>query len=135
MAAPPKIKRLSREDFKDAPAWIDRLLYWLNVLIEYITLSFDHGITFDENIQSQIKTFSLVAGAAATNNTVSFMSTMRVAPRLLLVGRVVDTSTANYAPLAQAVSVEWRYENGSVFITSITGLTSSKSYDVTVLLI
>ena len=134
MAAPPKIKRLSREEFKEAPSWIDRLLYWLNVLVEYVTLAFSKNITFDENIQSQIKSFSLVAGAAATNNTTSFMSTMRVTPRGLILMRATE-QVGNYVPIAAAVSVEWRFESGSVFITSITGLTSGRTYDFTVLLI
>jgi hypothetical protein len=131
---PPKIKRLSREDFKEAPAWIDRLLYWLNVLIEYVTLAFNKNITFDENIQSQIKTFSLTAGAAASNNTIQFMATMAVVPRGLILMRVVD-QVGNYTPVGAAVGIDWRYEAGNIFITSISGLTSGHVYDVTVLLI
>ena len=134
MAQPPKIKRLSREDFKEAPAWIDRLSYWLNILIEYVTLAFNKGITFDENIQSQIKTFSIVAGASASANTLSFLADMRVAPRGLILMRVVE-SVGNYTPIGAAVFIEWRYEAGTVFVTSITGLTSGHTYDFTVLLI
>lgn len=134
MASPPKIKRLSREDFKEAPPWIDRLLYWLNVLIEYITLAFSNSITFDENIQSEIKTFSVTAGASPSANTAQFMTTLRVVPRGVVLMRAVE-AVGNYTPVAVAVYLEWRYEAGSVLITSITGLTSGHTYDLTVLVL
>lgn len=130
---PPKIQRLSREDFKDAPNWINRLLGWLNEFIEYVTTAMSKNVTFDENIQSQIKTFSVVAGAAA-DNTLSFMSILRVTPRGVLLMRAVD-QVGNYTPVGAAVGIDWRYEGGSVFITSISGLTAGHTYEITVLVI
>lgn len=134
MAAPPKIKRLSREDFKDAPPWIERLLQWLNLFIEYVSALTNKGITFDENIQAQIKSFEILAGAAAANNTVQFTTTLRVVPRGLVLMRCVQRA-GNYVVIGAAVSVEWRYENGTVFITGVTGLTAGNIYDLTVLLL
>lgn len=134
MAQTPKIKRLSREDFKDAPAWIERLLYWLNLFLEFIVQAFNKNITFDENIQAQIKDFELTAGASPSACTAEFMTTLKVKPRGLLLMRVAEQS-GNYVVIGSAVSVEWRYESGTIFITSVTGLTSGRIYDFTVLII
>lgn len=134
MASPLTIKRLSREDFKDAPGWIDRLLQWLNQFVEFVSLAFSKGITFDENIQSQIKSFEITAGAAAANNTIQFLSTMRVAPRGVIPMRVTERA-GNYVVIGAAITMEWRHENGTIYIMSITGLTAGKIYDCTVLII
>lgn len=133
MSRPLSISRLSREDFKDAPGWFDRLLAWLNQFVEQTAFALNGNLTFDQNIQAQIKAFSLAAGAAAANNTLTFTTTLKVFPRLLLVGSVVQRS-GNYVPITSAVSVFWRYENGVVFITSITGLTAGLTYDFVILL-
>lgn len=134
MAAPLSISRLSREEFKDAPGWIDRLLGWLNQLLEQLAFALNRQLTFEQNIQSQTKEFSLVAGAAAVNNTLSFACTMKVAPRMLLKGRV-SLRSGNYTPIGAAVDIEWRFDAGQVIITSITGLTAGLTYDFVVLLV
>lgn len=134
MAKTPKFQRLNREDFKDAPEWINRLLYWLNLFVEYITIAFKNGITFDDNIQAQIKNFSILAGATADLCTAEFMSTLPVSPRGLLKMKVTQRS-GNFVVLTDAVDIHWRYDNGTVFITSVTGLTSGETYDFAVLLI
>lgn len=134
MAAPLQIKRLSREDFKDAPAWIERLIIWLNQFVEYVGALVNNGISLDANVQAQVKSFEVLAGAAPGNNTLSFACTMRVAPRMLFKGSVVQRN-GNYVALTAAVDVFWRYESGTIFITSITGLTAGLIYDFVVLLV
>lgn len=134
MAAPLTIKRLSVEEFKEAPSWINRLLQWLNQFVEYVAISFSNGITFDENIQSQIKLLEIVAGATPASNTAKFICTLPVTPRGVIVMRITER-TGNYSVIGAAVSVEWRFENGSILITSITGLTSGKIYDLSILII
>lgn len=133
MAPPLSISRLSREEFKDAPGWIDRLLGWLNQFLEQVSFSLNGNLTLGQNVQAQVKAFDLVAGAAAADNTLTFTTTLKVAPRLLLVGNVTQRS-GNYVPITSAVSVFWRYESGVVYITSITGLTAGQTYDFVVLL-
>ena len=134
MASALQIKRLSREDFKDAPSWIERLLQWLNQLVDFVGSAFNKNITFDSNIACQIKAFELTAGAGAADNVLQFACTMKSAPRMLFKGSVVQKS-GNYVALTASVDVFWRYESGNVFITSITGLTAGLIYDFVVLLV
>lgn len=134
MASPLKIKRLSREDFKDAPPWIDRLLVWLNQFVEYVALSFNKEITFDDNIQAQIKSFEVLAGATPALCTAQFTSTLRVVPRGVIKIKATQRS-GNYVILSSSIDIFWRYESGTIFITSVTGLTAGNTYDFTVLVI
>lgn len=133
MAAPLSISRLSREDFNDAPGWFDRLLQWLNRLLEQLSFAIAGNLTFAQNIQSQEKNFTVTAGAAAINNTLSFICTMKTPPTRLFLGKVT-LQAGNYTPIGAAVFVEWRYDSGTVFITSIAGLSAGSIYDFVVLL-
>lgn len=135
MAETIKIKRLSREDFKEAPAWIERLLGWLNQFVEFVTLAFNNNITFDQNIQCQIKNFEVLAGATADLCTAQFRNTMKVVPKQVFLGKAVQRS-GNFVVLTNPVSLNsWRYENGTIYIMSISGLTNGATYDCSVLII
>lgn len=134
MSAPFTQSRLTREEFKDAPAWIERLIAWLNTLFEQLASYFNKGITFDSNIRCQIKEFSITAGAAAANNTFSFPCTLKVIPRMLIKGSVVQMS-GNYVVLTSAVEITWRYDSGSIVVSGISGLTNGEIYEFVVLLI
>ncbi len=133
MAAPLSISRLSREEFKDAPAWFDRLLAWLNQFLEQTAFALKGNLTLEQNVAAQVKAFSVLAGAGAADNTASFLCTLKTAPRALLAGSVVQRG-GNYVAITAAVSVFWRFENGNVLITSITGLTAGQTYDFVVVL-
>ncbi len=133
MASPLSISRLTREEFKDAPAWINPLLSWLNQLMEQLAFAQNGQLTFEENLRTRVKTFSLLAGAAPENNTSSFTCDLKVAPKMLFLGRAVQVG-GNYTPITAAVSVSWRYESGMVYIMAVTGLTAGQTYDLTVLL-
>lgn len=135
MALLPTIKRLTREDLKEAPPWIERLIYPLNLFMDAVWTALNHGLTFAENIRSQEKTFQITAAATAALNTTSFACTMRTIPKRMLVGNVVDITTGNYVTIGAAVFVEWRYNDGNILITSITGLTNGNLYEFTVTLI
>ena len=93
------------------------------------------GLTFRENLDSQEYAFQLKAGAAATNNTTSFAVTMKNKPTGLILKSISKAALANYSPIGSAVFIEWRYEAGLVYITSITGLTNATTYDFVILLI
>lgn len=134
MAEVIKIKRLSREDFKDAPPWIDRLIGWLNQFVEFVTLAFNGDITFDQNIRSQIKSFEVIAGASADLCTAQFRTTLKVAPRGVLMMKVTERS-GNYVVLTNPISWTWRFETGTIYITSIAGLTNGATYDFYALVI
>lgn len=134
MAKLPTLRRISREDVKEAPAWIDTILYALNTFFESIYYTLNKNITFEDNILSQRVSFELKAGAAAANNVYHFASDMTVPPKMLLVGKV-ELKAAVFTPLGGAVWVDWYYQDGQIYIQSISGLTSGSTYKFELLLI
>ena len=134
MASLPPINRLSREDLADAPGWVDRLLYPLNLFFDSVYRALNKELTFGDNIDSQELTFRLQAGVTPEDNIVQFLVTMKNKPTGLLLKNVTLVA-GNYTPIQAAVFVEWYYADGSVNITSITGLTNLSNYDFVLLLI
>ena len=133
MATLPPIKRITKEDLKDAPAWIDRLLYPLNLFLDFTYRAMNGNLTFVDNITAQKYGFTITAGAAATDNTLKFTPTINKRPEFILC--TATEKNTNYAPIAQAVYVEWFYDGSFIQISSITGLTNGKIYDFLILII
>lgn len=133
MAALPPIKRITKEDLGGAPAWIDRLLYPLNLFLNTIYGALNKNITLSENIDCQLASFTVIAGAAAINNTAKFMLTLKHPPTMLIVGSAQKV-TGNYTPIAAAVTVDWNYDGSAINITAITGLTNGSTYTFNVVL-
>lgn len=134
MATLPPINRISKEDLRDAPGWIDRLLYPLNLFFDSVYRSLNRSLTFHDNIDSQEIIFRITAGAAAADNTAQFIVTMKNKPTGLIL-KSASRVAGNYTPIGSPVFVEWYYETGSIKITAISGLTVGVVYDLIILLI
>lgn len=131
---PIPIKWISKEDWPEAPAGVEKLLNPLNLVLDSLQTGLNKGITFEDNITSQIRQFSIKAGAATTDNTFSFASTKKTRPIGLMLLNVYKEQS-NYAAIGQAVFVEWVFDGVNINITSITGLTNGSTYNFTVLII
>ena len=134
MASLPTVKRLTREDFKEAPEWITRLLFWLNNFYDSVFSALNKNLDFAANITSQEQNFEIIGGASPSANTIQFSLKMNRKPRGLVKLKVTQRS-GNYVAIGSAVDIEWREESGIVYITSVTGLTNGTTYDFKVLLI
>lgn len=135
MAKLPPVRRLLREDLKDAPEWIDRLIQPINLFFESVYSALNRNLTLGDNVTAQIKNFTITAGAAATDNTFSFLFSIATKPRGVLVISCVQDEPV-YTPLTGAVTVpSWRVNGDQVVIESITGLTNTKKYSISVLVI
>lgn len=134
MAALPQIKRLTREDFKDAPDWINRLLYPINLFFDAVYSALNKGLNFQQNFAAQIQSFTITAGVAATDNTANFILTMTTKPQGLI---LLNASLQNgsLTPIGAAVYLDWNYDGTNINISSITGLTNGTIYTFTVLVI
>lgn len=134
MAKLPTITGLKREDFKDAPSWIDRLLSPLNSFIRNVYDALNGSLTFGDNVSGFIKEFTITAGAASTDNTASFLHGLKTQPSGVLVMQALAQGS-NYAPIANAVTISWRRGVGTIIIDAITGLTNGTQYTLRVLVI
>lgn len=134
MASLPTIKRLSREDIREAPSWVERLIYPLNLFFDSVYTALNKNLTFKENFIAQIQTFEILAGASPADNVAQFALTMPVIPRNLLLGNVT-LRAGNYTPVAAAVHIDWNIETSVVYINAVTGLIAGQTYDFSVILV
>lgn len=134
MAGLPKVKRILKEDLKDAPNWIDRMLYPINLFFDSVYIALNKNITFGDNIKAQVKQFEITGGATADLNTTSFSLSISSPMGLLLLSCIEQSD--NYTSITNAVTIpSWRVNGTNLLIDSITGLTSGTTYTITVLVI
>ena len=133
MAQLPPIKRLTKEDMKDAPSWIDRLLFPLNQFLDSVYRALNGQIDFVDNIKAQRYSIQITAGASAASNTFKFKPTLKKRPEFIL--STVFRKDVNYAPIGSAVYLDWYYDGEFVQVSSITGLTNTYVYSISLLVI
>lgn len=130
----PPIQRISREELKGSPDWVNQLLVPLNLFFDTVYGGLNRGLTIKENVLSQIETLQVNAGATAASNAKSFLLKMKAKPQHLIplsyqVQNDADQTTGC------ALSMTWNCDGVNVNITSISGLTNGSVYNLTVLLI
>jgi hypothetical protein len=127
----PTYRRLTDEDLSDAPkgTWKGKLLYAYNLFIQQVIAGLTNQLTPEQNCIEQTKSFTLVGSATPANNVYSFATSFNYNPnfieQLIL---VADGSSPVFttAPYVSAV-----YNNGSVNVLGISGLTDGVSYRIT----
>jgi hypothetical protein len=128
----PSIKKILREDVKDAPAWINAVIEPLNQFMENVYSALNKNITFSENIASFVKELTYkTTSAYPTVETVEFPNILRTKASGILVLQAVEKST--YTPAAGPVYVPWVEDNGTILISSITGLQADTTYVIRLL--
>lgn len=129
MARIPVITSLNRQDFPDAPNWITKLLYPLQLFMSTVISALRNQLTLQDNFSCVIRQFTLTAGATDTDNTFTFPANLG---RTIVEfnGYVVNTN-GNYPVTYPQFS--WNYINGQVVINGIKGLTTGNTYQITVI--
>lgn len=129
----PPVRRLIVEDFPSQKGWIDRLLYPLNQFLTSMATGLQNGLTFQENILSQIQTVTI------SNNTAEFPILFKWnfhnKPQMVFMN-AFDVSTIPQ-PFSSAVFPTWVYLDASkqIQVSSITGLVANQKYSLTFLVI
>lgn len=134
MAQLPSIKLISRDDLgPDAPSWVDKLLYPINLFMQSVYQALNKQLT-DSNTKSQLRTFALIAGAAAADNVYSFQTDYLTTPAEVVLQKVERADGQNEVFTA-APYVSWNYRNGAFNVLGIAGLTVGVRYNVFVKLL
>lgn len=129
----PPTKRILREDLKEAPPWIGGVIDPINSFMENVYQALNKNITFRENIASFVKELTYKTTAAyPTADDIEFLNELKVKATGVEVLQAVDKSS--YTPAAGPVYVPWIENNGSIVISSITGLQASKTYLIRLLI-
>lgn len=127
MAKLPTIKKILREDVKDAPAWIQGVIDPFNSLAEFVYQALNQNLTYSDNLACFIKEISYTTPSGyPTMDVVQFMNTLKYKATGVQLLQVYNT--ANYTPPPGPVSILWVENNGSILIYPTPGLEANKTY-------
>jgi hypothetical protein len=121
-------------DYKEAGSWINNFIYQINLFFDSVYNALDKQLTFGENIKGQINTFNIQAGATPDLNNTSFLTDIDSPSGVIVISSKLVS--ASYTVLTSTVAIpSWRFDKGTIFIDSITGLTAGNNYAITVLVV
>lgn len=123
----PNVKKILREDLKDAPSWVNGIIDPINSFMENIYQGMNKNLTFSENIASFIKEISYQTPSTyPTMEDYQFMSTLKTKAVGVQLLQVYDKAT--YLPPPGPVYIPWIDDNGTIILKAITGLQADKTY-------
>lgn len=124
----PTQKKILREDLKDAPGWVSGIIDPINSFMENVYQSLNKNITLQDNVASNIKeiTYRTDSSYPSPQEVVTFQNTLRASPIGIVLLQVYDK--ANYTPPPGPVYIPWVNDNGTITISTITGLEADKAY-------
>ena len=127
----PILQQYNRADFPDAPDWITKLLYPLQLFQSFVVQALTSQLSLQDNISCVINTQTITAGATDVANATSFQWTLGRQPVILTV-HAQRTDGTNEIIYPQA---SWLLGNNAITINAVTGLTNGKQYTLTFLVI
>lgn len=131
----PSITRISREDLKEAPGWIDKLLYPINLFMGALHAGLNKNITHSQNIRCVIKDLRLDTPADYSTGgfpDLSFVHGLGVKPfrvSICQINEVVEPVVV----MTSSPFAHWVEREGKVIVQYIAGLENSKRYAVRLL--
>lgn len=129
----PTIKKILREDLKDAPAWVQGIIDPFNSVAETLYQALNKNVTLGDNVACFIKEFVYTTPSTYPSGVEEFRfsSTLKTKAAGVMLMQAVDRS--NYSPAIGPVYVPWVEVNGMIVLSTIQGLSASKSYDIRLL--
>jgi len=126
----PSQSKVLKEDLKDAPDWVDQLIFPINSFMANVYQCLNKNVTLQDNIGSFIYAFTYKTAAdypVATNQPpIEFLNQLKTKPIGVIVLQAYEKTTYVAAP--GPVYVPWIENNGSIVTGVITGLEADKSY-------
>lgn len=133
----PSFKRLSREDMKEAPDWIQNLIFPLNSFMDTIYAVTSGQLTFGDNMMGQFRNLNFKTLATYTTHSwtpIVFPNPLNKKVEGIMVVQASKVAD-NYQPIYNPVSVDWIQLNSNIQINYIAGLDNSSSYNVRILIL
>lgn len=122
---------LDRSDFPEAPNWLSKLLYPLQLFITEVRTALINQLNFQDNFSCVIKQIPVLAGATAADNVVTFPYGLNRQP--IYVSVHVTRQDGTYEVVYPQLS--WNYVNNNIVVNGISGLTTGQLYNVTFLVV
>ncbi|HWY34919.1 MAG TPA: hypothetical protein VNX68_09745 [Nitrosopumilaceae archaeon] len=126
MAKIPVIQQLQRQDFPEAPAWITKLLYPLQLFMTTVIGALTNNLTYQDNFSCVVNTLVFTAAASQDLNKFSFLWPYTRQPIELTMH---VTRTDGSTPTIYAVP-SWILVGGSIQVQGIQGLTNGAQYNI-----
>lgn len=133
MGAIPQLKRLSREDFKDAPAWFGRFLDLLSTFIGDVSGALG-GQLDASNLRKQFEPMTVTTKAVLADSfPLTFKNRLGAAPKkVALVRCIPETLPTSWVGVAAVGVPAWDLTSaGLIRIRYIGGLAVSTKYQLT----
>ena len=135
MASLPPIKRISKEDLPDAPDWIEKVIYPVNLFFDSVYRALNGRLTSPENIVGQVKelSFQVISTYDGSDtdkwDVQKFQSTIGSLAKSLQLMQIVEVAdNGNFVPIGKDVFIDWEDENRVIKIHYIPCLTDSEKY-------
>lgn len=122
----PVNQQLQRSDFPDAPAWISKLLYPLQLFMTTTVNALTNQLTLQDNSSCVINRLTFVAAATSDLNNFSFLWSL---PRQPITLSIHATRTDGTFPPIYPVA-SWNLIGDSIVVNGVQGLTASVSYNL-----
>jgi hypothetical protein len=136
MATAPKTRSILKEELREAPSWVERLLQPINEILTSYNAALNKGLTFQDNITCTIKSLTVTTSSDYVIDddfeTIRFTHGLSLRPFMCLIAQI-QKKADNYEPILLPVSLSWREENGQIVVEFITGLDNLSTYDVSFL--
>lgn len=133
MSALPPIRRFNKEDFPEAPPWLDKFLSPLNQFIEAVYGALSGNLNLGPNVASQIKTLTFTTpGGVLTPDPLKFAKTLKAKAQGVIILTLVQEDDAENAV---GTALNWIEKEGEIVINDIAGLANDKKFTATFLVI
>jgi hypothetical protein len=119
-----EFRPFQKEDFTEAP-WMEKLIRPLNTLLSQIRAGMANGLTFEDNLNAEVKTVD-VSGTVA----VKFKTRVKSASGVILL-KAVELSAREQLSVSGIGGVNWNQDGENVTISSVTGLAAGHTYRLT----
>jgi len=126
----PDIRRLNREDFQDAPNWIDPMLTVINAFMDSVYNIMNRNISLTQNLNIQIVTINVETDTNGDIKPVKLKTTVRGRVAGVSVIRVITTDTSSISPF-----VSFTQNENILTISNIASLNSNQKYKIILLVI
>ena len=127
----PDVRRLNREDFQDAPSWIDPMLNTLNAFMDSVYNIFNRNVSLIDNLNMQIITLSVSTKSDGSINPIEQKLAIRGKVNGVVVLKVISEDIANIT----TPFLNWTQSSDILEISNIASLNNNKDYKIIILVI
>jgi hypothetical protein len=138
MAELPSVKRIVREDIKDAPEWIEGVIGPINTFMEEVYYALNADLTVGQNLRGALKSINFATRSTyntdpANFDVIKFINPMPVKPQVVCLGGIVNRD--DFSIITNPITIDWDFYDGQIRIRYVAGLTANKRYELKLLIL